>query len=228
MAQISPSILSADFSRLGEQIGLIEASGADRIHFDVMDGRFVPNISFGAIVLGAIRPCSRLPMDVHLMVVEPERHIGAFAEAGADSITVHAEATVHLDRLLREIRAAGKLAGVSLNPATSLHVLDHILPLADLVLLMTVNPGFGGQSYIGAMTEKIAALRARIDREKLSTVIHLDGGIGLSNVQTVTEAGADVLVAGSSFFASPDPADFVRRMKMFGRGGSDCRKSSRF
>jgi ribulose-phosphate 3-epimerase len=214
MVQISPSILSADFSRLGEQVALIEASGADRIHFDVMDGRFVPNISFGAIVLAAIRPFSRLPMDVHLMVADPERHIGVFAEAGADSITVHAEATVHLDRLLREIRAAGKMAGVSLNPATPLNVLDHVLHLADLVLLMTVNPGFGGQSYISGMTEKTAALRARIDREKCSAVIHLDGGIGLANVRTVTEAGADVLVAGTAFFSSKDPADFIRQMKM--------------
>lgn len=214
MVQISSSILSADFSRLGEQVGLIEASGADRIHFDVMDGRFVPNISFGAIVLSAIRKCSRLPMDVHLMVMEPERHIGSFADAGADSITVHAEATVHLDRLLREIRSAGKLAGVSLNPATPLHVLDHVLPLADLVLLMTVNPGFGGQSYIAAMTEKIISMRARIEREKLSTAIHLDGGIGLANVKTVTEAGADVLVAGSAFFSSADPEAFVRQMKL--------------
>ncbi len=213
MAFLAPSILSADFSKLGEQVTLIGTSGADRIHVDIMDGHFVPNITFGPMVLSAIRPCSSLPMDVHLMVTEPERQIDAFAEAGADSITFHAETTPHADRILREIRSQGKLAGISLNPATPLSVLDHILPLADLVLLMTVNPGYGGQSYIRYMTEKIAALRARIDRESLSVSIHIDGGIGLSNVEEVTAAGADVLVAGNAFFSSMDPAAFIREMK---------------
>ncbi len=213
MAFIAPSILSADFARLGEQVTLIDRSGADRIHVDVMDGSFVPNITLGPQVVSAIRPFSRLPMDVHLMVVEPQRHVDAFIAAGADSITVHAEAATHLDRVLNEIRKAGKLAGVSLNPATPLHVLDHVLPLCDIVLLMTVNPGFGGQSYIPQMTRKIAALRRRIDEEGLHVSIQLDGGIGLSNVVEVTEAGADTLVTGSAFFTSPDPAEFVRRMK---------------
>jgi len=213
MAFIAPSILSADFARLGEQVALIERSGADRIHVDVMDGSFVPNITLGPVVVSAIRPFSRLPMDVHLMVVEPQRHVDAFMAAGADSITVHAEAAVHLDRVLNEIRKAGKLAGVSLNPATPLHVLDHVLPLCDIVLLMTVNPGFGGQSYIPQMTRKIEALRRRIDEEGLRVSIQLDGGIGLANVAEVTNAGADTLVTGSAFFSSADPAEFVRRMK---------------
>lgn len=213
MAFIAPSILSADFARLGEQVALIERSGADRIHVDVMDGSFVPNITLGPVVVSAIRPFSRLPMDVHLMIVEPQRHVDAFMAAGADSITVHAEAAVHLDRVLNEIRKAGKLAGVSLNPATPLHVLDHVLPLCDIVLLMTVNPGFGGQSYIPQMTRKIEALRRRIDEEGLRVSIQLDGGIGLANVAEVTNAGADTLVTGSAFFSSADPAEFVRRMK---------------
>jgi len=213
MALLAPSILSADFSKLGDQIGLIGASGADRIHVDIMDGHFVPNISFGPMVLATVRPFSKLPMDVHLMVTEPERQMEAFVKAGADSITFHAETTPHADRLLREIRAQGKLAGISLNPATSLQVLDHILPLADIVLLMTVNPGYGGQAYISYMTGKIAALRQQIDQAGLSTVIHIDGGIGLSNVAEVTEAGADVLVAGNAFFTSNDPALFIRDMK---------------
>ena len=217
MAFLAPSILSADFSKLGKQVELIGASGADRIHVDIMDGHFVPNITFGPMVLAAIRPFSSLPMDVHLMVTEPERQIDAFAQAGADSITFHAETTPHADRLLREIRSQGKLAGISLNPATPLNVLDHILPLADLVLLMTVNPGYGGQSYIRYMTEKIAALRARIDRESLPVSIHIDGGIGLSNVAEVTAAGADVLVAGNAFFTSPDPSAFIRDMKQAAR-----------
>jgi len=213
MALLAPSILSADFSKLGDQIGLIGASGADRIHIDIMDGHFVPNISFGPMVLAAVRPFSKLPMDVHLMVTEPERQMEAFVKAGADSITFHVETTPHADRLLCEIRAQGKLAGISLNPATSLQVLDHILPLADIVLLMTVNPGYGGQAYISYMTGKIAALRQRIDQAGLATVIQIDGGIGLSNVAEVTEAGADVLVAGNAFFMSKDPAAFIRDMK---------------
>ena len=213
MAALAPSILSADFTRLGEQVALIGASGAERIHVDIMDGHFVPNITFGPMVLSAIRPCSPLPMDVHLMVTEPERLIEAFVKAGADSITFHAEATPHADRLLRDIRSTGKLAGISLNPGTPLGTLEHLLPLADIVLLMTVNPGFGGQSYIPYMTGKIATLRQRINAEGLSTRIHVDGGIGLANAAEVAGAGADVLVAGNAFFTSPDPSGFVQDMK---------------
>jgi ribulose-phosphate 3-epimerase len=213
MAQLSPSILSADFSRLGEHIRLIEASGADRIHVDVMDGRFVPGITIGPLVVSAIRPYSTLPMDVHLMVVEPERHLEAFAAAGADSLTVHAEGNPHLDRLLREIRALGKQAGVSLNPATHRQCLTHVSDLLDLVLLMTVNPGWGGQAYIPGMTGKIADLRQWLDLQGCAAPIHVDGGIGLSNVAEVTQAGAGVLITGSAFFGSADPKEFVRQMK---------------
>lgn len=213
MASISPSILSADFSRLGEQIQLIEASGADRVHVDVMDGRFVPNISFGPWVVSTIRPFTRLPLDVHLMVVEPERHLEAFAAAGADSLTVHAEGNVHLDRLLRNIKALGKQAGIALNPATPLDVLTHVVELLDLVLVMTVNPGFGGQAYIGAMTKKISLLRGWLGTAGSEAAIQVDGGVGLSNVAEVTGAGADVLITGSAFFASPDPGAFIRAMK---------------
>lgn len=213
MATISPSILSADFSRLGEQIQQIERSGADRIHVDVMDGRFVPAITIGPLVVSAIRPYTSLPLDVHLMVVEPERHLKAFADAGADSLTVHAEGNLHLDRLLREIRELGKQAGVSLNPATPVGVLEHVTELLDLVLLMTVNPGLGGQGFLPGMTEKIAGVRRWLDNRPCPAVIHVDGGIGLSNVAAVTEAGAEVLITGSAFFASADPAAFIREMK---------------
>ena len=213
MAIISPSILSADFSRLGEQIQLIERAGADRIHVDVMDGRFVPAITIGPLVVSAIRPYTSLPLDVHLMVVEPERHLKAFADAGADSLTVHAEGNLHLDRLLRDIRDLGKGAGVSLNPATPVGVLEHVAGLLDLVLLMTVNPGLGGQGFLPGMTEKIAGVRQWLDSRSCSAVVHVDGGIGLSNVATVTAAGADVLITGSAFFSSADPVGFVAEMK---------------
>ncbi len=221
MALISASILSADFARLGEQVSMIDASGADRIHIDVMDGRFVPVITIGPAILSAIRPFSRLPMDVHLMIVEPERHIEAFIKAGADSITVHAEGNPHLDRILRSIRERGIRAGVSLNPGTSLHVLDHLLPLVDLVLLMTVNPGYGGQSYLSGMTPKIASLRALIDDLGLPVEIQLDGGIGLENVSEVTNVGAQVLVTGSAFFSSGDPVEFVSAMKRSAARGTE-------
>lgn len=213
MSLISPSILSADFARLGEQVRLIEASGADRIHVDVMDGRFVPGITIGPLVVSAIRPYTSLPMDVHLMVVEPERHLEAFAATGADSLTVHAEGNHHLDRLLRDIHRLGKLAGVSLNPATSIGALAHVADLLDVVLVMTVNPGLGGQAYIPAMTAKIAGLRAWLDEQDCRAAIHVDGGMGLSTVAEVTGAGADVLITGSAFFGSGDPAAFVRNMK---------------
>lgn len=213
MICISPSILSADFSKLGEQVSLINRSGADSIHIDVMDGRFVPSITIGPLVLSSIRPYSALPMDVHLMVLEPERHIEQFSEAGADSITVHAEGCLHLDRTLRSIRALGKKVGVSLNPATSICVLEYVLPLVDIVLLMTVNPGFGGQKYIGGMTSKIEALKNMIVAGKHSAKIYLDGGINLENIREVSNAGADVAVTGSAFFASADASQFIRLMK---------------
>lgn len=217
MALISPSILSADFSRLGEQVRLITEAGADRLHVDVMDGRFVSGITIGPLVVSAIRPYCSLPMDVHLMIVEPERHLEAFAAAGADSLTVHAEGNHHLDRLLRDIHSLGKQAGVSLNPATPIQALTHVADLMDLVLLMTVNPGLGGQSYLPGMTQKIAGLRAWLDNGGHHAAIHVDGGIGLSTVEEVTGAGADVLITGSAFFGSGDPAVFVRDMKALSR-----------
>ncbi len=216
MVQVAPSILAADFAKLGQEVTMIHESGADRIHFDVMDGQYVPEISFGPGVLSAIRGYSDLPMDVHLMVREPERHIAAFARAGADSITVHVETTSHLDRTLREIKAFGKQAGVSLNPATSLSTLDYVLSLADIVLIMSVNPGYGGQAYIPGMSDKIMLLKKRILAAFGAAKIHVDGGIGLSSAETVINAGADVLISGSAFFTSPDKKTFIKNMKMGG------------
>jgi ribulose-phosphate 3-epimerase len=213
MLQIAPSILSADFSKLGEAIQLIQKSGADMVHVDIMDGSFVPNISFGPVVVKSIRAYTKLPFDVHLMVSDPDRFIDAFAAAGADGLTVHAEACVHLQRTLALIRKLGLTTGVSLNPATPLCALENILQDVDMVLLMTVNPGFGGQSYIPQMTRKIIQLREIINSQGLDIKIQVDGGISLINVEEITAAGVDIAVAGSAFFESPNPYEFVRTMK---------------
>lgn len=213
MIQIAPSILAADFAKLGEEVKRIEASGADRIHFDVMDGHFVSNLSFGAMILAAIRPYSKLPMDVHLMVTNPECLIAPFAEAGADSITIHVEATNHVDGLLREIKRLGKHCGVSLNPGTPLNTLENILSLTDIILIMSVNPGMGGQKYISGTTDKIAKLSELIKKTQNEVSIHVDGGIGLDNVKIVSDAGANVLVTGSSFFSNQDTFKFISAMK---------------
>lgn len=200
MSYLSPSILSADFTKLGEQIRLIGKAGVKYLHIDVMDGMFVPNISFGTPVIKSIRPHTDLIFDVHLMVEDPDRYVSDFADAGADIITVHAEACTHLDRVLQHITDCGRQAGVALNPATPLSVLEYVLPKASLVLLMSVNPGFGGQKYIPYCTEKIRALRKMIDERKTETMIEVDGGIRLDNFKEAADAGADILVAGSAAF----------------------------
>lgn len=202
--RIAPSILSADFGRLADEVRAVEAAGADYVHVDVMDGRFVPNITIGPMVLAAVRAATRLPLDVHLMIVEPERHIEAFAQAGADIITVHLEASPHLHRTIQQIRALGKKACVSLNPHTPLDGLQTVLPDLAMVLLMTVNPGFGGQRFIEAVVPKIRELRAEIDGRHLDVDIEVDGGVSPETAATVVEAGADVLVAGSAVFNRPD------------------------
>jgi ribulose-phosphate 3-epimerase len=200
MPKIAPSILSADFARLGEQVGEAEAAGADWIHVDVMDGHFVPNITIGPPVVRALRSVTDLPLDVHLMIEEPERYLADFARAGADRLTVHVETCPHLHRTIQHIKGLGIKAGVTLNPATPLLSLEEILPQVDLVLVMSVNPGFGGQSYIPSSTAKIARLRAMLDGIGSRAELEVDGGINLSTVAAVVEAGATVLVAGSAIF----------------------------
>lgn len=215
---IAPSILSADFAKLGDEIRDVEQGGADWIHVDVMDGHFVPNITIGPLVVQAIRPVTKLPLDVHLMIEDPDRYIPAFAKAGADYITVHAEACTHLHRTLSFIREQGVKPGVVLNPATPLSVLDYVLSDLELVLLMTVNPGFGGQKYIPAMTDKVAALRRKLDTAGLGHVaIEVDGGVNEATAQAVAAAGANVLVAGNAVFGERDRAEAIRRIRSAAR-----------
>jgi len=213
MKKIAPSILSADFTRLGEEIASVEKAGADYIHVDVMDGRFVPNITIGPMIIEAVRRVTNLPLDVHLMIVEPDRYIDEFVKAGADILTIHAEASVHLHRFLERIRKAGARAGVSLNPATSPSVLDYALDNTDLVLLMTVNPGFGGQTFIDSVIPKIETIRKIVDSRGLDIELEVDGGIGPDTIQKVSSAGADVFVAGSAVFGSGDYGATIRLMK---------------
>jgi len=213
MKKIAPSILSADFARLGEEIAAIEAGGADYVHIDVMDGHFVPNITIGPLIVQAVRRVTALPLDVHLMIAEPDRYIADFAKAGADIIVVHAEATNHLHRTVQLIKSLGKKAGVSLNPATPLNVLDYVLEELDLVLLMTVNPGFGGQSFIDACLPKIQTLRGIMDRRGIEAELEVDGGVKTDNIARIAHAGADVFVAGSAVFQSPDYAATIAELK---------------
>lgn len=219
MVTLAPSILSADFKRLGEEIQTVADAGAAYIHIDVMDGDFVPSISFGMPVIRAIREVTDKVFDVHLMVSDPDRYIEAFADCGADIITVHAEACRHLDRTVSLIHSLGKKAGVALNPATDIRVLSYILEQVDMVLIMSVNPGFGGQKYIPYCTQKIRDLRRMIDERGLDVEIEVDGGINASTIREVLEAGADVLVAGSAVFGE-NPAvkvrEFLDIMKKYG------------
>jgi ribulose-phosphate 3-epimerase len=213
MGKIAPSILSADFSRLGEEIEAVVRAGADYIHIDVMDGHFVPNITMGPLIVKAAKRVTRLPLDCHLMISEPEKYVDVFAEAGADIVTVHAEAATHLHRLIQQIRQKGVKPGVSLNPATPLDTLEYVLGDMDMVLLMTVNPGFGGQDFIEAVVPKIKRLRHMIEERGLDVDIEVDGGIGPDTISKVSSAGANVFVAGSAIFGSKDYAATIRLMR---------------
>ncbi len=220
MPEILPSILSADFAQLGADIARAEAGGATMLHLDVMDGHFVPNISLGLPVVKAVRKVSRSILDVHLMITDPDRYLAAFREAGADQMSVHQEACPHLDRTLNEIRRLGAKAGVVLNPATPLVTIEHVLEVADFVLLMSVNPGFGGQKFIPYVLDKVGALARLRANRGLGFSIEIDGGITEDNVTAAVEAGVDWLVAGSSVFGSADPTATVRKMQQLAHGAA--------
>jgi ribulose-phosphate 3-epimerase len=216
---IAPSILSADFGRLAEEVKAIEAAGADWVHVDVMDGRFVPNITLGPPIVKAIRAATTLPVDVHLMIVEPEKYLDDFANAGADGLTVHVEASPHLHRTLQHVRSLGKRAGVVLNPSTHEDTIRYVLDVTDLVLVMSVSPGFGGQAFIPEVLPKVRAIRRMIDATTRSIHLEIDGGMTPDTVALATEAGARVLVAGSAVFSHPPYADAVARLRKEGVRG---------
>lgn len=212
MFEIAPSILSADFTRLAEEIGAIEAGGASVLHFDVMDGQFVPNITVGLPVLKSVRKVTKMTIDAHLMVEEPSRYAVKFVEAGADMVSVHVEADVHLQRTLTAIREAGGKAGVAINPGTPLVALEEALPYSDFILLMSVNPGFGGQKFIPTSIDKLRRLRRMIDERGLPTRIEIDGGIDKDNISKIIESGAEIIVAGSAVFGGGKPTEAVREL----------------
>jgi ribulose-phosphate 3-epimerase len=213
MVKIAPSILSANFLKLGEEIKEAEASGADILHIDIMDGHFVPNITIGPFIVEAIRKITSMPLDVHLMIEEPDKYLGDFVKAGADYLTVHYEACVHLHRVVHRIKEHGIKAGVSLNPATPVWCLEHILPDMDMALLMSVNPGFGGQVFIPQVIDKIRILKKLVRERGLSTLIEVDGGVKLDNAADVISAGADILVMGSAFFNSGGYGKVVKKFR---------------
>jgi ribulose-phosphate 3-epimerase len=211
--QVAPSILGADFGHLAEEVANVAAGGADFLHVDVMDGRFVPNITFGPVIVGHLRKLTDLPLDVHMMVLEPERHLRAIAQAGADIISVHCEATVHLQRTLSDIRALGKKAGVALNPSTPASALEYILADVDLILIMTVNPGFMGQSFLPRIVPKIAEVRRMVKECGLDIRVEVDGGINPSTAPAVSRAGAEILVAGAAIFDDVDRRAAIGRLR---------------
>jgi len=213
MVKIAPSILSANFLNLGEEIKAADKAGADMLHIDIMDGHFVPNITIGPFIVESIRKITSLPLDVHLMIEEPDRYLMDFIKAGADFLTVHYETSVHLHRTVQRIKESGVKAGVSLNPATSILSVEHILPDMDFVLLMSVNPGFGGQKFIPHIIHKITALKKIIKNRGLTTLIEVDGGIKLDNAKDVVSAGADILVMGSAFFNSKDYRATIKKLR---------------
>jgi len=215
---IAPSILAADFTKLASEIEMVNFSEADWLHVDIMDGRFVPNISFGMFVVEAINKVARKPLDVHLMIVEPEKYIDAFREAGAHMITVHVEACPHLHRTIQQIKNSGALAGVALNPHTPPEILEYVLEDLDMVLVMSVNPGFGGQKFIYQTVPKVRRLREMIVAANSKALIEIDGGVGLQNAEALLQAGADVLVAGNSVFGAKDPLATIQALKAFKSG----------
>ncbi len=213
MVKIAPSILSADFSRLGEEIKDVELGGADYIHVDVMDGHFVPNITIGPLIVEAIRPVTKLPLDVHLMIENPDQYVEAFAKAGADYITVHVEACRHLHRTIQNIKSYGVKAGVVLNPATPVESIQHVIEDVDMVLLMSVNPGFGGQKFIPSVLPKIKQVREMADEKGLDIEIEIDGGVNEETAKLCIEAGANVLVAGSAVYNQPDRKKAIEALR---------------
>jgi len=222
MALIAPSILSADFARIGEAVALAEEAGADLVHIDVMDGHFVPNLTLGPQLVASLRKMTRLPLDVHLMVENPRAFIPAFSEAGADWISFHLEASAHLHKDVSLVRELGRKAGLALNPATPIALLDEILPDLDFVLLMSVNPGWGGQRFIASSRKKIRSLGTRIRERGLGVLVEVDGGVNTGNFEDLVADGTDVLVVGSAIYTAPDPASVIRRMKeaVGARGGA--------
>ena len=217
--RIVPSILSADFARLGEQVAEAEAGGADGIHVDIMDGRFVPPLTFGPMIVEAIRGRTSLPLDIHMMVMEPQSFVDELSEAGADVMTVHAESPIHLDQTVRQVKDAGMRAGVAINPGTPAAAIDHVLPELDMVLVMTVNPGYAGQAFIESVVPKIAQVRATLDERGLAAEIEIDGGIGPATAGIAAAAGADALVAGSAVYGGGCVAQAIAGLRSAAAGG---------